>query len=408
MEEIDVPQYFLCPISLQIMRDPVTTITGITYDRESIEQWLKTSEDATCPATKQPLHRDSDLTPNHMLRRLIQAWCTTNAKYGIDRIPTPKSPLSKSYVYKLIRDLKISQFYHNALKKLDELANENIEWNRKCMVEAGVTKVVVLLIIKCFKEGKTKGLEEALRILYHIWTATPENKQIVVENNDLFESLTWVLRIHIDNHVVVKTHAIKILKVITEVSSSSSSLIGQLKLDFFMLITSILRGKLSQQAIKASLHVLIQSCPQGTNRMKIIEAGAIFDLIELELSNPEKRTTELIFCLLAQLCSCADGRAQLLKHPAGIAMISKRTLRVSSATDDRAMNIFAQITRFSATNVVLIEMLRVGAVSKLCMILQANCEAHLKKTATEILRFHSNVWNNSPCIQVYLLTRCAR
>ncbi|XP_027082779.1 E3 ubiquitin-protein ligase PUB24-like [Coffea eugenioides] len=406
MEDIDIPQYFLCPISLQIMKDPVTTITGITYDRESIEHWLQTAEDAACPVTKQPLPRDSDLTPNHMLRRLIQAWCTTNAKYGIDQIPTPKSPLKKSYIFKLIRDLKIAQFSQNALKKLDELANEDIEWNRKCMVEAGVTKVMVLLIIRCFKEGKTKGLEEALSILYRIWSPTAENKQLVAENNDLFESLTWVLRIDIDNHVVVKTHAVKILKMTTEVASSS--LIGKLKLDFFMVMTSILRGKLSPQAIKAALHVLIQSCPWGTNRMKIIEAGAVFDVIELELSNPEKKTTELIFRLLAQLCSCADGRAELLKHSAGIAMLSKRTLRISAATDDRSMHIFAQITKFSATNEVLIEMLRVGAVSKLCMILQAHCEAHLKRIAQGILRLHSNVWNNSPCIQVYLLTRNAR
>lgn len=406
MEDIDIPQYFLCPISLQIMKDPVTTITGITYDRESIEYWLKTAEDAACPVTKQPLPRDSDLTPNHMLRRLIQAWCTANAKYGIDRIPTPKSPLRKSLVFKLIRDLKIAQFSQNALKKLDELANENVEWNRKCMVEAGVTKMMVLLIIRCFKEGKTKGLEEALSILYRIWSPTTENKQLVEENNDLFESLTWVLRIGIDNHVVVKTHAVKILKMIAEVTSSS--LMGKLKLDFFMVMTSILRGKLSEPAIKAALHVLIQSCPWGTNRVKIIEAGAVFDVIELELSNPEKKTTELIFCHLAQLCSCADGRAELLKHSAGIAMLSKRILRISAATDDRSMQIFAQITRFSATNEVLIEMLRVGAVSKLCMILQANCEAHLKKIAQEILRWHSNVWNNSPCIQIYLLTRNPR
>ncbi|KAL3530310.1 hypothetical protein ACH5RR_009632 [Cinchona calisaya] len=402
MEDIDIPQYFLCPISLQLMKDPVTTITGITYDRECIEQWLKTVEDANCPVTKQLLPRESDLTPNHMLRRLIQAWCTSNAKYGIDRIPTPKSPLSKSFVYKLIRDLKVPQLYNNSLKKLDELAKEDIEWNRRCMVEAGVMKVMVLLIIRCFKEGKTKGLEEALRILYNIWSPTTENKEIVAENNDLFESLTWVLTIEIDNHVVMKTHALKILKMIGEVARSS--LLGQLKLDFFMTIASILRSKLPQQVIKAALHVLIQSSPWGTNRMKIVESGATFDVIELELDNPEKKTSELIFCLLAHLCTCADGRAQLLKHRAGIAMLSKRILRVSAATDDRSVHIFAQITKFSATNEVLLEMLRVGAVSKLCMVLQADCELHLKKKVREILRLHSNVWNNSPCIQIYLLT----
>ena len=36
----EVPSHFLCPISLQIMRDPVTLPTGISYDRAAISRWL--------------------------------------------------------------------------------------------------------------------------------------------------------------------------------------------------------------------------------------------------------------------------------------------------------------------------------------------------------------------------------
>ena len=36
--EVEVPCYFLCPISLSIMRDPVTLPTGITYDRDGIKR----------------------------------------------------------------------------------------------------------------------------------------------------------------------------------------------------------------------------------------------------------------------------------------------------------------------------------------------------------------------------------
>lgn len=124
MEEIEIPQYFLCPISLQIMKDPVTALTGITYDRESIEHWLITSanDTTTCPVTNQPLPKHSDLTPNHTLRRLIQAWCTANANSGVDRIPTPKSPLDKTHVLKLVRDLRVPHLYGATLKKIEALA----------------------------------------------------------------------------------------------------------------------------------------------------------------------------------------------------------------------------------------------------------------------------------------------
>ncbi|XP_070044245.1 E3 ubiquitin-protein ligase PUB24-like [Nicotiana tomentosiformis] len=415
MEEVEIPQYFLCPISLQIMKDPVTTVTGITYDRESIEMWLLTAEEETetaaCPVTKQPLPKDTELlTPNHMLRRLIQAWCTVNAEKGVDRIPTPKYPMNKSNILRLIRQVNNNdhQLCAEALRKMADLVSEN-EKNRKCLEQVGAIKAIVCFIVKSFKcEKLIPGIEEALRIFHLIWNPTSENKQYVKDNHDLVQAILWILKSELKtSHVLIKTHAMMVLKNVTEVSSSN--LLSGLDPEFFQQMVNTLRknGKnyISQQATKAALQVLIDACPWGRNRLKIVESGAIFELIELELSNPEKRVSELVFCLLANLCVLADGRADLLKHAAGIAVVTKRTLRISSATDDSALQILGLISKFSATNEVLLEMLRVGGVSKLCMVIQADCEPHLKKKAREILRAHSHVWSNSPCIQVYLLTR---
>ncbi|GMN46914.1 hypothetical protein TIFTF001_016103 [Ficus carica] len=414
MEEIEVPKYFMCPISLQIMGDPVTAVTGITYDRESIEKWLSTAKDATitCPVTKQPLLRDSDLTPNHTLRRLIQAWCITK---GIDRIPTPKPPLDKRHVLKLVRDLRVSDNVEDhddnlkriiTLKKIEALAAES-ERNRRCMVDGGVIRAMILFVVRCFKEGRMIGAEEALRILHLVWVPNDEVKILVGENNELFEALAWILGFQkMENDVAVKSEAMKVLKLVIEASNSSR--LERLRLELFMNITNVLRERssLSQQTIKFALQILIEVCPWGRNRIKIIESGAVFELIELELTlKHDRHTTELIFILLAHLCSCADGRAQLLQHAGGIAMMSKRILRVSTVTDDRAIHILTLIARFSAKSEVLLEMLVVGAVTKLCMVMQADCAMYLKENVRGILRLHSKVWNNSPCIAVYLLSR---
>ncbi|XP_073015650.1 E3 ubiquitin-protein ligase PUB23-like [Primulina eburnea] len=408
MDELDIPQYFICPISLQIMKDPVTVISGITYDRESIERWLLTAaaeghSSAVCPVSKQILPlMSSDLTPNHMLRRLIQAWCIANAKSGIERIPTPKSPVHKSVVFKLIRDMKSGNplLHLNAIKKLDEFSKDK-EKNQKAMAEAGVPRAMIFLILKRFKEGKTLFLEEALRILKLTWIPTEENKKIVEENFDFIHSLLWVLSSNeLEN--TSKIHALKMLKNVTEVAKIS--LLERLKLNFFKEMASILHKNISPQDNKSVLHVLIQTSPFGMNRMKIVEAGAIFEVMELELNNSDKKTTELIFCLLANLCSCAEGRQQFLKHAGGIALAAKRLLRISPTTDDRALCIIESIARFAATQEVVLEMLRVSAVSKLCMVLQADCAGYLKNKAKNILRLHNYAWSNSPCIQVYLLT----
>ncbi|KAJ8767900.1 hypothetical protein K2173_020840 [Erythroxylum novogranatense] len=416
MEDVDIPRYFLCPISLQIMKDPVTAITGITYDRESIEKWLMAAKDIpTCPVSMQPLPRDYDLTPNYTLLRLIQSWCTSKAKMGVDQIPTPKTLLSKADIVSLIKDLDDPLKCVKALKRMEGLASENERnvgcglRNTRCMEEAGVNKAMCSFIIGCFKGGKTTGLEEALRLLYTVLSSSEDFKIFVKENYDFIDSLTWVLDCNeIDNQVGVKTHAMLILNKTVEIASTI--LLERLNPDFFKRIVGLLRDhkKCSQQTTKSALQVLIDLCRWGRNRTKIVEANAVFELIEMELEKPEKRITELILTLLAQLCSCADGRAQFTKHAGGIGMLAKRILRVSPVSDDSALHILDLIAKFSAKDEVLMEMLSVGVVSKLCMVMQADCATNLKNKARGILRLHSKVWNNSPCIAVYLLTRYPR
>ncbi|KAK7404874.1 hypothetical protein VNO78_05901 [Psophocarpus tetragonolobus] len=409
MAEIEIPQYFVCPISFQIMEDPVTTVTGITYDRDSIEQWLLKAKDCVCPVTKQPLPRSSQyLTPNHTLRRLIQAWCSANTAKGVDQISTP---LSIIHVKKLVKGLEAPRSYQQSLDKLHAFATQT-ESNRTCMAEAGVAKAMVKVINKSFKEGKpnTPGIEKALRILHLLWHNNHQNsmKSLLGENLDFINSLTWILKLHLDdNNIKMVNEAMPLLMLTIEVANST--LLGNLSLEFFKEMVRVSRKRtLSQQAIKSALRVLIETSTVGRNRTKIVEAGAVTELIELELEKPEKNMTELIFNLLAHLCSCAEGREQFLKHAAGIAVVSKRVLRVSAATDDKAIHVFSVIAKCSASNEVVLEMLRVGAVSKLCMVMQADCASYLKEKARDILRLHSKVWNNSPCIQLYLLTRHQR
>ncbi|XP_051113570.1 E3 ubiquitin-protein ligase PUB24-like [Andrographis paniculata] len=412
-EEIAEPEYFLCPISLQIMKDPVTTVAGITYDRKSIEQWLGTTAadegGGVCPVTKQAISRGSDLTPNHMLRKLIQAWCIANGKAGIEIDPPPKSPVQRSLILKLIRDVNgrcddLIKF--SALKKLDELAmaseRKSGGEDLKVMVEAGVAKAMVAFVSRSFQDGKILAVDLAVRILRRTWTPTAE---IVGEDVATFiQAILWILNTGIENQA--KILAVIVLKNVTEIANSN--LLERFEPYFFTETVLLLRKNISPAATRATLQILIKACESGRNKVKTVEAGAVFDLIEIEIGKPERKTTELIFSLLAILCSCADGRHQLLKHAGGIAVAAKRLLRVSPSADDRILCVLEWIARRSATREVVLEMLRVGGVTKLCMVLQADCAEYLKTKARAILRLHSGAWGNSPCIQVYLLTRDPR
>lgn len=68
-----VPEEFKCPLSMELMRDPVIIASGQTFDRPFIQKWLKAGNRA-CPRTQQVLSH-TILTPNHLIRGMIAQWC---------------------------------------------------------------------------------------------------------------------------------------------------------------------------------------------------------------------------------------------------------------------------------------------------------------------------------------------
>mmetsp|Transcript_40983 Transcript_40983/g.131013 ORF Transcript_40983/g.131013 Transcript_40983/m.131013 type:complete len:198 (+) Transcript_40983:51-644(+) len=67
-----IPSSFVCPISMEIMSNPVMVSTGHTYDCTSITRWLKDNRNnRTCPVTGLKL-ANAMITPNFSLRNAIQ------------------------------------------------------------------------------------------------------------------------------------------------------------------------------------------------------------------------------------------------------------------------------------------------------------------------------------------------
>jgi hypothetical protein len=90
-----------CPISLQLMYDPVVIASGQTYERACIEKWFD-SGNTTCPKTRKQLPHLS-MTPNYCIKGLIASWCEQNGVL-VPSAP-PESPKLK---YLRISSLKSS------------------------------------------------------------------------------------------------------------------------------------------------------------------------------------------------------------------------------------------------------------------------------------------------------------
>ena len=69
-----LPKAFLCPITHDIMKDPVVLSDGHTYERSAIEKWIKILGRRTSPMTGLPLPH-IDLTPNFTLKSMIVESC---------------------------------------------------------------------------------------------------------------------------------------------------------------------------------------------------------------------------------------------------------------------------------------------------------------------------------------------
>ena len=63
---------------MEIMKDPVFTSDGQTYERSAIVRWLSTSEKS--PLTNNYL-ANTTLIPNHALRKRIQDWIQGYSQY---------------------------------------------------------------------------------------------------------------------------------------------------------------------------------------------------------------------------------------------------------------------------------------------------------------------------------------
>ena len=71
VKDVEPPEHFVCPISSDLMVDPVMCADGHCYDRAYIEAWL--ADHDTSPLTGAPLEHKT-LVAVHVLRKGAAEW----------------------------------------------------------------------------------------------------------------------------------------------------------------------------------------------------------------------------------------------------------------------------------------------------------------------------------------------
>ncbi|KAF2292097.1 hypothetical protein GH714_010114 [Hevea brasiliensis] len=175
--QMSIPHLFICPISLDLFKDPVTLCTGQTYDRSSIEKWLSAGN-LTCPVIMQKLH-DLSMVPNHTLRHLIDDWLQMGPQFDpdykktIDSLSLLKSNLAsheatlekKFQALERIQALseestsRISVSDHegseSAVRSLVLICSDSLQAREQAICVGVLTQLLLLLQSQC--SGRTKS-----------------------------------------------------------------------------------------------------------------------------------------------------------------------------------------------------------------------------------------------------------
>ncbi|XP_078436364.1 U-box domain-containing protein 16-like [Wolffia australiana] len=136
-----VPVDLRCPITLDVMRDPVVVSSGQTYERESIASWIA-SEHATCPKTGQTLSH-CRLIPNKALRNVIRR----RSPLHVDDSEAPPEATKTTIlllVNKLVAD-PTSESRNRIVRELRRITKSSPE-NRASAADAGAVAVLVSLL----------------------------------------------------------------------------------------------------------------------------------------------------------------------------------------------------------------------------------------------------------------------
>lgn len=386
-----IPPLFRCPISLELMKDPVILCTGVSYDRESIERWFQEGH-FSCPSTMQALDT-LDLTPNHTLKRLIQGWCISNLGQGFDRIfSPPEPPANIKQIEQALLDIRNAPKNLVNLRNLADLARKS-EKNRSFIAGSGGPSV---LISSLFRSNNGLAImlgEEALAILASLPIHEAKEECIrSLESQKSIDTICWFL---CKGGFHARLHAAQILHGILTADQNFKAVLRPDE-DTFEILALLLRDS-SALAIKTALEILLMISPVRRNRIRVVEAGAVVTLIEI-LTEAERNTGEKALALLEILCQSAEGRASVCGHSLGIPILVKNIARVSELATEAATGALWQICKNCRTSSVLQDLDEAGAYTKLFLLLQIGCSSSTRRKAKEILRAHKGrSWKENPC-----------
>jgi hypothetical protein len=326
------PEDFRCPISLELMTEPVTVSTGQTYDRVSIQKWLK-SGNTTCPKTGENL-KNTELVPNTTLKKLIQQFCFdngisytrfSNRSRDITRTILPGSSAA-AHAMQFLSWFLTRRLVFGTEKQKNKAAYEirlltrSSIFNRACLIEVGTVPPLLELLATEDKTTQENAISALMKLSKH--ATGPEN---IIAHNGL-KPVVYVLRNGLS--LEARQIAAAIIFYLCSVKEYRK-IIGENQDVIHGLVNLVKEGTTcgKKNAVVAIFGLLL--LPR--NHQRVLESGVVHALVSILASSDKEELVTEALAVLAALAENFDGANAVFEASALtliIGMLRSATSRV--------------------------------------------------------------------------------
>ncbi|XP_047317933.1 U-box domain-containing protein 8-like [Impatiens glandulifera] len=354
-----LPDVFKCPISLEIMSDPVILSSGHTYDRSSIQRWLQSGH-RTCPISKLPLSDPPSLIPNHALRSLISNYTTTVS------IPHPENPqtlLSSLTSQYSPLDLKL-----NSLDQLTRLSKRDSGLRRR-LTESGAVSAV----LNCVASDNPVLQERALTLLLNL-SLDDDNKVGLVAEGAIGRVVSALSSADASPDTRAVAATVLTSLAVVEVNKAT---IGAFPYAIKALTLLLSNGHSRER--KEATTALYTLCSFPDNRRRAVEHGSVPILIGIAGSGLERAVA-----LLGLLAKCKEGREEMVKVGDFVAVIVNVLRNGSLRGVQYALMTLNSVCCYSED--VCLEVLREEGVFEFCLGLLEDENEKVRRNASSLIQ----------------------
>ncbi|XAR62459.1 Ubiquitin--protein ligase [Bertholletia excelsa] len=385
---VTVPSYFRCPISMDVMKSPVSLCTGVTYDRSSIQAWLDTGHN-TCPATMQVLP-STDFVPNLTLGRLIRHWSDEHSlslRSPQSGASTPRNrprPISKQQVMESIKSIgKSSGSGLDSLSQITDFALCSEE-NREFL--ASIDGFVPTIAGALSNVDEVEVLEWIITILDLISSENrvkEELQRLVLKGQR--DGLSPFLSVLQRGSLSSRVKSARVLETISSDSESQRAISEKegLLYELYRLASS----ESDMTAVEAGLSCLVAVSTSRPVNKELVRFGIVRTAGKL-LSDSEL-TAEVIekaLELLLAVSMCSEGRTAIGEDERCVAAIVSRLMKVSRAATEHGVTVLWSVCYVSRDRTAQEAATKSNGLTKLLLVMQSDCTARARKMSSDLVK----------------------